>query len=333
MINNLHIMRFMDIVDGTLGLKPLTIITGLNSAGKSAVIQSILAVLKNADLKGDFLLGQFDFSLKSAVCKYGDYSDYQIQMDTDEGSIVLSVNSNEVKLVPAELSLGLERNVFYLSANRSGYDNFELKAERFSVGVRGEYLFGTLFNEKDNPIALDLNDSGERNALGNEVDYWLKEIIGMKFKVNTEESNSNIIVSYDADELKGLMPNQLGTAVSYLAKVLIMCLRAKRGDVIMIENPEVHLHPKAQAKLGEFLTIMVNAGVQMIVETHSEHVVNKIQYQIYSQKLDAEMLAIYYKENSREEFEKVEIDENGRYVNDFPEGFFDASLGDLMEIG
>lgn len=333
MINNLHVERFMDIVDETLVLKPLTVITGVNSAGKSAVIQAILAVLKRADAQGDLLLNQFDYGFKSAVCKFDVYDNYQIRLDTDGGKFVLLVKENEVKLEPAEIPVGLEKNVYYLSANRSGYDNTEFKAERFPVGVRGEYLFGSLYNEKDNPVALDLIAGEERKPLGSLVDFWLKEILGMKFKVNTEEKNANIIVTYDADDIKGLMPNQLGTAVSYLAKVLIMCLRAKRGDLLMIENPEVHLHPKAQAKLGEFLTLMANSGVQLIIETHSEHVINKIQYQIFGRKFDNEKLAIYYKDNARDNFERVEISENGRYIVDFPEGFFDASLGDLMEIG
>jgi len=101
----------------------------------------------------------------------------------------------------------------------------------------------------------------------------------------------------------------------------------------MIENPEVHLHPKAQAKLGEYLTIIANAGVQLIVETHSEHVVNKIQFQIFSKNFDAEKLAIYYKSNPKEKFEQVVIGDNGRYSVDFPEGFFDASLDELLAIG
>lgn len=333
MINNLHIERFMDIVDETLEIKPLTIITGVNSAGKSAVIQSILTVLKRADAQGGFLLKSFDFSFKSAVCKYGDYDYYKIQLDTDNGNIAYVLDAEKESLGPKPLWIGIEKNVYYLSANRKGYDPQEFKAEDYPVGIQGEYLFGSLYKEKDTPIVLDLEVGEEQKALGSQVDYWLKEILGMKFKVNTEEKNSNIIVSYDTDELKGLMPNQLGTAVSYLAKVLIMCLRAKQGDLLMIENPEIHLHPKAQAKLGEFLTVIVNAGVQLIIETHSEHVINKIQYQIYSGKLQSDMLAIYYKEDSHDKFKRVVIDENGRYSEDFPEGFFDASLGDLMEIG
>ena len=333
MINNLHIERFMDIENETFGLKSLTVITGVNSAGKSAVIQAILAILKKADDRGNFLLKQFDFGFNSAICKYDAYDNFLIAMDTDDGNIVLSVNAEREDLKPRELMIGIEKNVFYLSANRKGYDSMELKADIYSVGVQGEYLFGALYNDKDKPIALDLGNGEEQSTLGSQVDFWLKEILGMKFKLHAEEKNSNIIMSYDVDELRGLMPNQLGTAVSYLAKVIIMCLRAKPGDLLMIENPEVHLHPKAQAKLGEFLTIIVNAGVHLIVETHSEHIINKIQYMIFSKKLDTEKLAIYYKGNSREAFEQVVIDENGRYSVDFPEGFFDASLGDLMEIG
>ena len=333
MINKVQIEHFKDIEKETLELKPLTVITGVNSAGKSAAIQSILAVLKKADVKGDFLLGQYDFSFKGAVCKYGAYDEFKILLETDEGNYTLNVNSEKEELNPAKLALGLEKNAFYLSANRKGYDTFEQRSTDYAVGVQGEYLFDALFKAKDELIALDLKADGERETLGGQVDAWLNEILGMKFKVNTEERNQSIIVSYDTDELKGLMPNQLGTAVSYLSKVLIMCLHAKPDDLLMIENPEIHLHPKAQAKLGEFLTVIADAGVQLIVETHSEHVINKIQYQIYSGKYDTEKLAIYYKGNPREQFEKVVIDEHGRYIVDFPEGFFDASLDDLIEIG
>lgn len=333
MINNLHIERFMDIVDETLAVKPLTVITGVNSAGKSAVIQSILAVLKRADADGKFLLKSFDYGFKNAVCRYDSFDNYKVVVENDEGAFSLSVNAEKEVLEAENLSLGLEKNVYYLSANRKGYDTVEQKADPYSVGVQGEYLFGTLYKKKDNSVELDLATPDGSKSLGSLVDFWLKEILGMKFKVNTTEMNSNIIVTYDAEELKGLNPNQLGTAVSYLSKVLIMCINAKKGDLLMIENPEIHLHPKAQSKLGEFLTIMANAGVQLIVETHSEHIINKIQYQIFSNKYDPEMLAIYYKENARDKFERVVIGANGRYSVDFPEGFFDATLGELMEIG
>lgn len=333
MIENLHIERFMDMIDETLVIKPLTVITGINSAGKSAVVQSVLAVLKQADVQGKFLLKSYDFSFKSAVCKYDVYPDYKISVGSDTGEIFMSVNSEEQISLGGDTLLNLEKNAFYLSANRKGYDIFEQKADDCPVGVQGEYLFGSLHKEKDNPISLKINGVEEPKTLGSQVDYWLREILGMKFSVKTEEKNSNIVVSYDADDVKDLMPNQLGTAVSYLAKVLIMCLRTKPGDVLMIENPEIHLHPKAQGKLGEFLIYIVNAGVQVIVETHSEHVINKIQYQIYSKKFDADKLALYYKNAARESFERIEIDGNGRYVVDFPEGFFDASLGELLEIG
>jgi len=333
MINNLHIERFMDIIDETLVIKPLTVITGVNSAGKSAVIQSILSVLKKADANGGFLLKRYDFSFKSAVCRYNAYEDYRIALETDDGGGTLTVDKKNEVLEQKNLMLGLEKNAYYLSANRKGYDAVELKADDYSVGVQGEYLFGTLYKEKDNPVKLGMETPDGENTLGSLVDFWLQEILGMRFSVNTVEMNSNIIVTYDADEVKGLSPNQLGTAVSYLSKVLIMCLNAKKGDLLMIENPEIHLHPKAQARLGVFLTMIVNSGVQLLVETHSEHIINKIQYQIFSRKFDTEMLAIYYKENARDQFERVVIDANGRYSVDFPEGFFDASLDDLMEIG
>ena len=79
--------------------------------------------------------------------------------------------------------------------------------------------------------------------------------------------------SIKSDGLGNISPFQLGAGVSYLTKMLIMCLRAKKNDVILIENPEIHLHPASQAKVGEFLAFIVRAGIRVIIETHCEHLI------------------------------------------------------------
>ena len=111
-----------------------------------------------------------------------------------------------------------------------------------------------------------------------------------------------------------------------------MCLRAHKGDVLMIENPEIHLHPAAQSRLGEFFAFIANAGIQLIIETHCEHLLDKIQYCIHKQRFDHQKGVLYYKDQIEQPFTKIEYLPTGQYATEFPEGFFDATMNDLMEM-
>ena len=135
-----------------------------------------------------------------------------------------------------------------------------------------------------------------------------------------------------SDDLSNLSPQQLGVGVSYLVKTLIMCLRAKEGDLLMIENPELHLHPAAQARLGEFFTYIANAGIQVLLETHCEHLINKLQYQIFKDRFEHGRAVVYYKGGITSPFETIRFTEGGKFKTPFPEGFFDATLEELLEI-
>ncbi|MCI5188931.1 MAG: hypothetical protein D3905_03835, partial [Candidatus Electrothrix sp. AS4_5] len=125
---------------------------------------------------------------------------------------------------------------------------------------------------------------------------------------------------------------------SCIAKVLIICLMAKKGDLVLIENPEVQLHPKAQAQLGVFFAFIASKGIQLIVETHCEHLINKISYQVYEDEISSDDVVIHYKPDVDQDFETILIDQNGEFndvdgkVVSFPSGFFDATLADLMKM-
>lgn len=111
-----------------------------------------------------------------------------------------------------------------------------------------------------------------------------------------------------------------------------MCLRSQKGDLLMIENPELHLHPAAQARLGEFFTYIANAGIQVLLETHCEHLIDKLQYQIFKGKFDHDKAVVYYKGGITSPFETIRFTEGGKFETSFPEGFFDATLENLLEI-
>ena len=100
----------------------------------------------------------------------------------------------------------------------------------------------------------------------------------------------------------------------------------------MIENPEIHLHPAAQSRLGEFFAFIANAGIQLIIETHCDHLINKLQYLVFKKKFDSENTIIYYKKGIVDTFERIQLNRYGRFEPEFPDGFFDATLADLIEM-
>ena len=159
--------------------------------------------------------------------------------------------------------------------------------------------------------------------------------IGLKVEKIDSES---VKPYYDFCGLPNIEPLQLGAGVSYLAKLLIICLCAKPGQIVIVENPEMHLHPRAQSAVGHFLSFIASKGIQVIIETHCEHLINKVQHDVFKGLLKPEDVFIYYKKSSIDDFEKMTIGENGHFYKKgerslFPEGFFDATLEELMEIG
>ncbi|MFT4302712.1 MAG: AAA family ATPase [Desulfovibrio sp.] len=197
-------------------------------------------------------------------------------------------------------------------------------------------------------------DKKLRNDLSEEIKSQLGVILTTPVAVNcwqsyiTESRNSFLaeIVTGDVcktffqqKELGEVNPFNVGTGMSFLVKVLILCFLAKPGDVVIIENPEIHLHPKAQSRLGEFFSFLASKKIQLIIETHCEHLINSLRYQVYKKKISKDDIVIHYKEDENTQFQKIRIGNDGYYIDDngkkisFPGGFFDVSVQQLMELG
>ena len=153
-------------------------------------------------------------------------------------------------------------------------------------------------------------------------------------------NNANVKISYKNYDLDGieLTPFNLGAGVSYLAKILILGLSLKQDDLLIVENPEVHLHPKAISKLADFFVSLAKGGIQVVLETHSEHIVNKVRWAVFKEKISEQDVQIYYGKNAEEEFVSLNINKQGRYIDKngkivkFPKGFFDSDLDELLEM-
>ncbi|MCC4821032.1 AAA family ATPase, partial [Vibrio lentus] len=128
-------------------------------------------------------------------------------------------------------------------------------------------------------LSEDLCRFKESKTLAYQVSRWLSLVTDTKTELKTESLSSSQVQVYFEDATLGhVSPFNLGAGMSYVAKVIILCLVAKKGDLVIIENPEIHLHPKAQAELGVFFSFIASSGIQLVVETHCEHLINKIRH-------------------------------------------------------
>ena len=116
---------------------------------------------------------------------------------------------------------------------------------------------------------------------------------------------------------------------------MVAALSAKRDDLLLIENPEVHLHPAGQAAMGRFLAKVAIAGVQVIVETHSDHVLNGIRRAVKTKILPADHVALHFfrsrSQAEQDEVPQVEspsMDADGN-IDSWPDGFFDQFDKDM----
>ena len=345
MIDKIEINNFKSIDKLELEFKNLTLLTGTNSAGKSTVIQSILF---SSNYLSSKILAEYLDSL-------GDFSDLKnrnlnekkinFELINKNSTTTTSIDIDQISQVgdTADYILEYGKNLFYLSADRVKPKEIESYKKLFEnskkeFGINGEMIINYYENFKTMQLADNLIIDESSKTLQSQIDYWLKEILNIDIAFNTEKISSTFLKTFYKIENDNLeyKPNNIATGINYLISILILCLSSKKDDVIIIENPEIHLHPKAQSGLSSFLSFIASKGIQLIIETHNDHIINKIRYSIFKQEIDSDDIIIYYKDRDIN-FEKIEINNKGYFkyrdrVNKFPDGFYDATLNEIFEI-
>ena len=126
-------------------------------------------------------------------------------------------------------------------------------------------------------------------------------------------------------------PIHAGFGITQVLPIVVAALAASREDILLIENPEVHLHPAGQAQMGQFLAEVAQAGVQVILETHSDHVLNGIRRAVKAGRLSAEQVSIHFlqpRTANRAQVVSPVLDGTGN-IDAWPEGFFDQFDKDM----
>lgn len=346
MIKRLNIEAFKCFEKESLEFRNLTILTGTNGSGKSSVIQSLLqlSLHSNRDYASP-LLKYLDFisNFDDAVNFNMDVNEYSIEIEAFSGTVKSTfiresiIKGHKDSEIDEKISYS-NGNLVFLSADRIGpqdtYDKNNNPLDRF--GIYGEYVISFLETaRKDKYRVYDRLLKDERPFLDSQVNYWLKHILDTEIQTEEIEATNKVRASFKNNNAF-VRPKNIGSGISYLTSILVICLSATKENIIIIENPEIHLHPKAQSKLGEFLAFTASNGIQIIIETHNDHIINRLRYEVYEGNLKSDEIIIHYKENDTP-FEQIEIKDNGKFYdkngeNSFPTGFYDATLKEIFKI-
>lgn len=387
MIDSLHIKNFKCFEELSLPLKPLTLLTGFNAAGKSTTLQAILLLAQAIREGGRHPLVALNGDLvrlgsPGDVIRQGGESDLQIGIETGKSRIdwflsaedrrtghalpvkkirwQTGIGADEQQILPGQsLEYLLPRNastaltniveklktIVFLSAVRTGsieaFPAPDAPAPVWAdVGWQGQYATWWFEKCMDEDVDISRRHPEEgAPSLRKQFNAWASTLFP------GAEANAQRIVgtslvrlelrNHGSDEWR--RPANIGYGLTYALPILVAGLIAKTGQILIIDSPEAHLHPKGQSEMGRFLAMLARSGVQVIIETHSDHVLNGVRLTVSGAGLDPKDTAIHFF-NSRPRttaepahITSLKIDVNGG-LSEWPLGFFDQAERDLAAL-
>jgi len=372
MIKELQLQNYKTHLNTTLSLGNLTLLCGGNGVGKSSVIQSLL-LLRQSYQKNRLAEG---LDLNKPLCEIGtakdamhfkaehntigirlksDSSEYIWEFGYEEnnhGATFLSKNTcPEIETLK---KLNLFTNDFqYLSAARlapqESYpkDDYEVeKNSQISIEKgQGELVAHFLsYYSKRKVISELLNINSEFDDLLSQTTAWEREISN-NINLEVKPSGKGFEIRYSFNVKDGFpteyfRPENVGFGITYTLPLIVAILSASPGALIIIENPEAHLHPYSQSKLMELMTLAAQSGIQILIETHSDHILNGAliaskSFESSKRGIDKSNLKIYsfLRDETKHSTIATEVEVlNGGKIKNQPEGFFDQIETDLETL-
>ncbi|QSV61560.1 MAG: DUF3696 domain-containing protein [Dolichospermum sp. DL01] len=369
MISSLHLINFKKFEDQLLEFKPLTLISGLNSTGKSSVLQSLLLLRQSSQQN---LLPNIGLALNGELVNIGTAQDAFYESGK-ENLISLEIiwenykskckckwvfkydpdqKDEDVLNIISEPDDSYQSNLFsnnfhFLQAERIGPRSFneisDYKVRRCrQIGTRGEYTAHFLYIYGREPIPIENLSYPEAKSMDliDQVEAWMREVSpGIRIEIKANPEMGLVNIQYFYGESNRYRATNVGFGITYTLPIIVAILSSYPGTLILVENPEAHLHPRGQAKMGELLALAASCGVQVVIETHSDHVLNGIRLAVHAGKIKPESVQLHYfkrQEKQGQGFTEVvspRINRSGR-IDKWPDGFFDEwdkSLEVLLE--
>ena len=374
-MKSIYIENFKSIEEETINFERLTVLAGENGAGKSTVIQVLSLLKQSYDIKNVLSVNMSAIYLNDYYCQLGSFKevlfaeasediisfsisslldekitfdcienkDNQNQLNISGKSLENMVNYDETSFLDSILE-----DYDFISADRygpKGYHHLDSNFTKNKVGKYGEYTAVLLDRYKDDTVFIDASEA--------ELSFLFGHI---EVRANQIDDTNVYIMKMSNSKVKALgfkSPLNMPYGVSYVLPIIVSCLiRSSKfnvfkdtsnfedGDIIdsptvVIENPEAHLHPRAQSKLGEFLARMANDGVQIIIETHSDHIINGIRKAVKNHVIRKEDVLFNFFERGEElgtnVIKEIKINEKGK-LSAWPKGFFDQMDRDTKDL-
>lgn len=364
MITKLNIENFKAFRELNMNFSNLNVFAGINGIGKSSVIQSLLLLRQSFyKISSQSPMGIY---IKGDLIDLGTGKDI-LHSESENETIRFLVEFNHADILDCMCEYNPKDNILqfknkiqnwdntqslfsnefqYLGAQRSepafSYPMDSFKVEKLkSLGKYGEYTAHFIAVNKRKKIKCkELLMDGNSNYLLNQLIAWVNEIspgVSIDATLIPDLNLAKIAFSFIKEDgySANFNPVNVGFGYSYLLPVLTAILSAEKGTLLIIENPESHLHPKGQAVLGKLLALAAKSGIQLFIETHSDHIINGIRIAIKKHGVSKNLVKTFFfvREEGESETEILfpVIDDDGRLRN-LPKGFLDEYSNQLDQL-
>lgn len=378
MITGLSLANFKGSKYLDINIEPLTLLSGLNSAGKSTVLQSLClarqsfgaegAVPNAVELRGPLV----EFGVFRDLISHGAETDsVSIGIRSEGGAwlCAFTADLNQSFATAFELEGTFPRELIgsdfqLLLADRAApATRFPTPLGRHvlagKLGARGEFTADVLARSAMEPEPVPVTRQAGFDAvmtggavgikvaptasLLDQVSAWLQYISpGVRVRAETIATTDDVKLVFEYVGRRGLeetatpiRPTNVGFGLTYVLPVIVAALTLPRGGTLLLENPEAHLHPRGQFYLGVLLAKAAHDGVQVLVESHSDHVLNGIRVSAKQRIIAGSSVAFHYFTRDIETggvaVESPPLMDDGS-IPVWPAGFFDEWDNALMKL-
>lgn len=360
MLNEIELKNFKCYTSQKFNLSILTIFCGNNSVGKSTAIQALAIPFQSffdckVSISGKLVeLG----NLNDIYSAYASDEELNISLTFDgkkfewgETNTVEKLNQDHLKIKDRQ-SIDILKNKYFeengfqfLEAERYGprtylKNNYD-SSICYWIGAKGEYIYQILNLITNTRLVLNENDKrilnpSEGFSVRRNIINWMSEISpGFNFESDDVKEAGISHAQFQAYESRKNKPINMGFGLSYAISIVTALLLTKPGGLVVIENPEAHLHPRGQSYLGRLIARAAMSGVQIIIETHSDHLLNgvRVAARLEDSYKNGEFKVFYIsgEKATPSKVTEIRIGDMGE-LSEWPAGFFDQQASDVKTL-